>query len=97
MMISISIDVTKIDKERLYTGKKGVYLDCILIETPNNQYGDDYMIAQSVSKEEREQGIKGEILGNAKILGGKPQGTQQAPPPEAGNADYKGDDSDLPF
>lgn len=66
-MISLNIDVKKIDKSRLFEGKKGTYLDCILIETPNSEYGD-YMIKQSVSKEEREQGVDGAILGNAKII-----------------------------
>jgi len=63
------IDVTKIDKARLFQGKNGArYLDVALIETPNNQYGDSHMIVQSVSKEEREAGVKGAILGNIKTL-----------------------------
>jgi hypothetical protein len=66
-MISISIDVTKIDKTRLFPGKKGTYLDAVLIETPNSEYGD-YMIVESISKEEREAGNKGTILGNGKII-----------------------------
>ena len=67
-IIKLSINVTKIDKEKLYKGKKGTYLDAVLIPTPNNQYGNDYMIVQEVTKEEREAGKKGEILGNAKFL-----------------------------
>lgn len=67
-MISARIDVTKIDKARLYEGSKGTYLDVILIPTPNGKFGD-YMIVQQISKEEREQGKKGNALGNAKILG----------------------------
>ena len=67
-MISISIDVTKINKDKLFKGEKGTYLNAVLIETPNNTYGNDYMIVQSVSKEERAQGVKGEILGNGKTF-----------------------------
>ena len=67
-MITLNIDVMKIDKERLYKGKKGTYLDAVLIETPNSEYGD-YMIVQSISKEERDAGKKGEILGNGKKVG----------------------------
>jgi len=67
-MIVLKIDVSKIDKTKLFKGAKGTYLDAVLIETPNNQYGDTHMIVQSVSKEEREKGIKGAILGNAKTL-----------------------------
>lgn len=95
-MISISIDVTKIDKDRLYKGQKGTYLDAVLIDTPNNQYGDNFMIVQSVSKEEREQGIKGEILGNGKILGQQPQ--QSAPQqPSEPQDNFDPQDDDLPF
>ena len=67
-MISISINLDKVDESKLFPGKNGRYLDMVLIETPNNQYGDDFMAVQSVSKEERDRGVKGTILGNAKIL-----------------------------
>jgi len=67
-MITAKIDVTKIDKKRLFVGKSGTYLDFLLIETPNDTYGNDFMIVESVTKEEREKGIKGRILGNAKIV-----------------------------
>ena len=66
-MISLQINVSKIDKKRLFKGDKGVYLDAVLIETPNSEYSD-YMIVESITKEEREAGNKGTILGNAKIL-----------------------------
>ena len=66
-MITLNINVSLIDKDRLFPGKKGKYLDAVLIETPNSDYGD-YMIVESISKEEREAGAKGTILGNAKIL-----------------------------
>lgn len=66
--ILLKIDVTKIDKDRLYQGKKGKYLDAILIPTPDSQYDQDFMICQSVSKEEREAGTRGPIIGNAKYV-----------------------------
>lgn len=66
-MITIKIDVKKITKSRLYEGAKGIYLDAILIPTPNSEHGD-YMIVESITKEERENGVKGVILGNAKNL-----------------------------
>lgn len=66
-MISIKIDVTKINKARLYKGEKGTYLNCTLIDTPDSQYGD-YMIVEETTKEEREAGTKGTILGNGKII-----------------------------
>lgn len=78
-MITAKIDVTKIDKAKLFKGEKGTYLDVVLIETPNNQYGDDYMVVQSVTKEEREAGKKGAVLGNAKIRGQRQQQTPARP------------------
>ena len=66
-MITLSINVSKIDKTRLFAGKQGKYLDAVLIDTPNSEYGD-YMIVESITKAEREAGKKGTILGNAKIV-----------------------------
>jgi len=67
-MITLKIDVLKIDKDRLYKGEKCVYLDAVMIETPDNKFGDDYMIVQSVTKEENKAGVRGNILGNARIF-----------------------------
>ena len=74
-MIIAKINVNNIDKERLYVGKKGTYLNCVFIETPNSEYSD-YMICQEVSKEEREAGQQGAIIGNARILGKKVEAGQ---------------------
>ena len=87
-MITLKIDVTKINKARLYKGEKGTYLNCTLIDTPNSEYGD-YMIVEETTKEERESGTKGTILGNGKIIRprGQDQSTRQAEPVK----------DDLPF
>ena len=88
--VSLKIDVSKIEKARLFNGKKGVYLDAtVFIDTAElDQYGNSGMITQDVSKEEKQQGVKGNILGNCKVFwrdeqqGGFQQQaqTQQAPP-----------------
>lgn len=81
MIISARIDVTKIDKARLYKGEKGTYLDIVLIENRDgpDQYGNDFMVVQQVTKEERAQRIKGNIMGN--IMGnGKQIGGSNEPP-----------------
>lgn len=62
-MIVLKIDVKKIDKELLFKGEKGIYLDCALSEKPN-EYGDDGYITQSVGKERRAAGERGPIIGN---------------------------------
>ena len=90
-LIAIKIDVSKIDKARLFEGKKGSYLDAtVFLNDEPGQYGDNGMITQSVSKEEREAGVKGNILGNVKILGEFGDNKPAAPSPA-------GDMDDIPF
>ena len=84
--ISIKIDVTKIDKARIHKGKKGKYLNLTtFIDTENDgQFGEHGFISQSLSKEEREQGVKTPILGNCKVFFTKASDAEkahQAPPP----------------
>ncbi len=95
-MITGKLNVKLIDKAKLYVGEKGTYLDFVLIETPGNQYGNDYMIVQSVTKEEREKGIKGVVLGNCKVINQQKPATAQADPfgdPKAAQTV----ENDLPF
>ena len=66
-MITVKINVNEIDKSRLYKGEKGIYLNCVLIETPESEYSD-FMVVQETTKEERAAGERGKILGNAKIF-----------------------------
>jgi hypothetical protein len=69
--ITISIDVTKIDKERLYKGEKGTYMNLTTFIDPDteDQYGNHGFIAQSQTKEERESGAeRPAILGNCKVI-----------------------------
>ena len=68
--LSIKLDVTKIDKERLFEGAKGTYLDLTtFIDTAEqDQYENNGFVSQSTSAEEREQGVKTPILGNVKVF-----------------------------
>ncbi|MCA6489110.1 MAG: hypothetical protein IM551_03685 [Chitinophagaceae bacterium] len=86
--ISVKMDVKKIDKTRLYVGEKGVYLDAtiIMFDEPD-KYGNNGMIVQNVSEEERKAGVKGEIIGNVKFIQKK-----QLTPEE-----HKEITDDLPF
>ncbi len=97
--ITVKIDVTKIDKTRLFKGAKGTYLDLILLPSQESKFGDDFMVIQQVSKEERLAGKRGPILGNAKYLGGKPASesntTRVLNDPQPGSSD--GLDSDMPY
>lgn len=68
--LSLKIDVSKIDKARLFAGQKGTYLDAtIFVDLEQlDQYGNSGMITQDVSKDEKAQGVKGNILGNGKVF-----------------------------
>jgi GT2 family glycosyltransferase len=71
-MIKISIAVNKVDKTKFFVKKNGdKMLDMVLIETPQSKYDQDYMIVQDSSKEDRDAGKKGNILGNGKIIESK--------------------------
>lgn len=103
-MITLSIDVTLLDKARFKevtrrSGVKAQFCDLILIESPGSEYGD-YMVKQSVTKQERANGVSLPILGN-----GKNFDRQQRPagdPPSQNYGPQPGDskqpsDSDVPF
>lgn len=84
--VAVKIDVTKIDKSRLYEGKKGVYLDAILLfnKDGQSQYGDDGFIVQDLPKEARDAGEKGGIIGNWRYIGAA-QATNEEPKTEDGD------------
>lgn len=77
--VNLKIDVTKIDKSKLFSGQKGTYLDAqVFIDIDQfDQYGNSGMITQAVSKEDREAGQQGAILGNAKVFWKDNQQSQQ--------------------
>jgi hypothetical protein len=67
-ILKIGIDTSKIDKSKLSTDKNGKqWLNItLLLNDTLDQYNNIGMIVQDVSKADREAGIKGNILGNAK-------------------------------
>ncbi len=98
MLISLKIDVTKLEKQRFFKGKAGaVYADLLLNVKDDfsaDQYGNCGFIVQSVTKEERLQGVKLPICGNGKILTGpNPAAAPTTPPPANDFADEGG----VPF
>ena len=38
-MINVKVDVSKLDKDRFFKGKKGTYCDLVLIPTPSSDFG----------------------------------------------------------
>jgi hypothetical protein len=106
--VKLSIDVSKIDKALLYKGAKGVYLSAtVFVDIDQaDQYGNHGMITQDETKENREAGKNGAILGNCKVFW-KDQQQQpiakqhsnhgrQTPQPAPAYDDFD-DSGDLPF
>lgn len=95
--ISIKLDVSKIDKSRLFKGAKGVYMDLTtFIDTQvEGKYGDHGFISQSTDKEEREAGVQTPILGNCKVffVEGSAAAPVQAPVAEFN----EGPNDEIPF
>jgi hypothetical protein len=84
-LITASIDVTKIEKNLLYKGKKGTYLKLSIWQndTPD-QYGNDFSIQQTTGKDEPKI-----FLGNGKYYKPENKGAEKAQTPDTID--------DLPF
>lgn len=100
-MQKLKLDVSKIPKEAIFIGKKGKYIDLVLHENKNgtDEFGNDGFIAVDTTKEQRERGERGPIVGNWKHLGQKPSTpAQPKPQPPPGQPPYDDDDgSGIPF
>lgn len=107
--IKLRINVLNIAKQHLYKGAKGTYLDCAVWPNKNgaDDYGFTHRVVQEVSREAREAGEKGPIIGNLAMPEQEQQ--QQSRPPqrerewskpepkgEAVTADGM-DEDDIPF
>lgn len=80
--VEVSIDVTKIDKSRLYEGKNGAkYLTMTtFIDTENpNEFGNHGFISEKQTREESESKTYTTILGNVKVFW-EGESQQQQPP-----------------
>lgn len=77
-MLSLSINVCKIPKEKLFISQKGVkYLNIVVFENDEpDQYGNTHSVAISQTKEERAAKAKKIYIGNGKEFSDRPR---QAP------------------
>lgn len=69
--VNFSIDVTKLDKSRIVTGKNGgkyVDLTCFISPTEPDKYGQHGGIQQSTTSDERQAGTKMPFVGNVKAF-----------------------------
>lgn len=104
-IISANIDLTKINKSKIYEGKKGKYYPVtIVLNDEPGQYGDSGYIMTEQTKDERDSKAQKEYLGNVKVVWtngqnvttAEKQGVQQSiamqAPPQSAPAE-----PDLPF
>jgi hypothetical protein len=101
-MLILKINVSKLDKEQFHKGKSGTYCDLIVFENDQpDTYGNTHVVYQGVSKEAREAGKKGAIVGNGAEKGRKAQPAAKqapkAPPRPQADPDLDAADSDIPF
>ena len=64
-LISASLDVTKITKERLYEGK---YLNITISVNDDTNYGNNCGVYENQTKEERDAKAKRNYIGNGKVV-----------------------------
>lgn len=73
-----SINLDKMELERLYQGKKGKYLNVtIFINEETDRFGSNGFVVQQVSAEDFKAGKKGAILGNIKKVVANVQDTDE--------------------
>lgn len=85
-MVKIKLDCSKIPKEKIFIGKKGKYIGLILFENRDgeDEYGNLGFVAVDTTKEERDAGEKGAIVGNWREIGGKKAPAPQQRPQSQG-------------
>ena len=70
-LLSLKVNLDKIDKSKLYKGTKGTYLDLdVWVNDEPDSYGNDASASLNLSKEEREAGAKKVYVSNGKKLFG---------------------------
>ncbi len=98
-LISLSIDVKKIDKSKLISHSNGaVYLNLTMdLKDESDQYGNDCSVWIQQSKEERDAKARRTFLGNGKVLWSGESKPKVSTPPVGTGPQLPPVDDDLPF
>lgn len=106
--ITIKIDVTKIEKRHLYTGKERPdgtqpkYLNVVVWKNKDgpDQFGNTHFLVQDLGREAREAGERGAIIGNLTMpeddARPAPRTTAAKVAAKSQGDDWQ-DDSEIPF
>jgi hypothetical protein len=96
-----SIDVSKIDKQKLFVGKKGTYLNVtIWVNDEVDKFGNVASVIEGQTQQERESKAPKNYLGNLKEhVSGQQQSQQAAPAQQQSQVHQQTDEQDdpLPF
>ena len=101
-IISANIDLTKVDKSKIYEGKKGKYYPItIVLNDELGQFGDTGYIQTEQTKEERDAKAPKSFLGNVKVVWSNGSNVAAAPrdgePQQQQSAPQSAPGPDLPF
>lgn len=101
-LIKAKIDVTKIDKTKLFEGKKGKYLDLdIWVDEQEPEEWKQVSISQQQTKEERENRTPKNYIGNGELKWGWDTPASNAPGPvemdDSPRQDLSTDGDEIPF
>ncbi len=97
-LASININLSKIDKNRLFQGKQGIYLNAtISINEQPDEYGNHISVWESQSKEEQQAKANRNFLGSGKVFwsANEPSAPQAETPAQATPVGL--DEDELPF
>ena len=93
-ILTLKIDVTKLDKTAFFKGQKGTYVDItVFLKDEKDQYGHSGMVKQDLGKERK--GEETPILGNVTRV--YDQGGQQRQQPVAPQMDRQARQADRAY
>ena len=99
-LISVSINVADLPKEKFVQGKKGTYYNfTISVNDDTNQFGQNVSLFDSQTKEEREAKKSKNYIGNGSVIWTDGQMTvaERQDKKEAAPVQAEADSNDLPF
>lgn len=63
----LNLDLSKVDKNKIYIGKKGKYYKTrVVLREEEDQYGNTGFVQTASTKEERDNGYEASFVGNLK-------------------------------
>lgn len=65
-VITVKINLSKILEDHVFEGKRGRWMDAVLVLSPNSEW-NDYMVLQDLGEASRVPGFKRPIIGSGTI------------------------------